>query len=218
MYVFDLARSRERVTVPIIAELERQSSDAEPQQVVSVAGRVKIAGDYPLEPGMTVSDLLRNATNMMRDPSVSEEEVAKMLATALQESARNLDAPPQQLYKELEGLASYIQNTRTELAALHAAGNATAEHIPSASDELDAVVAATEEATNTIMNCCDDIGAVAGRVVCRLSSQARRRVAARKRTRSRAPGAPRVPHSWAGVLWSWRTLSTPLPSWCRIIG
>ncbi len=111
-----------------------------------------------------VSDLLRNATAMMRDPSVSEEEVAKMLATALQESARNLDAPPQQLYRELEGLADYIQNTRQELSALHDAESVSSEHIPHASDQLDAVVAATEEATNTIMNCCDDIGAIAGRV------------------------------------------------------
>ncbi len=59
IYVFDLARSRERVVLPIIAELERQSGGAEPQQVVSVAGSIKIPGDYPLEPGMTVSDLIR---------------------------------------------------------------------------------------------------------------------------------------------------------------
>ena len=39
-----------------------------------------------------------------------------------------------------------------------------ATHFQNAWDELDAVVAATEEATNTIMNCCDDISAIAGKV------------------------------------------------------
>lgn len=59
VYVFDLATSRERVLAPIIAELDRQSGRDEPRQVVSVGGRVKVPGQYPLEPGMTVSDLIR---------------------------------------------------------------------------------------------------------------------------------------------------------------
>ncbi len=59
VYVFDLATSRERLMRPLLTELERQSAAGLPQQVVSVTGRVKVPGDYPLEPGMTVSDLLR---------------------------------------------------------------------------------------------------------------------------------------------------------------
>lgn len=111
-----------------------------------------------------ISDLLGEVTKKIRDASLSEEEVAKMLAGVLQESARTLDGAPLEIYRELEGLAAYIQGTRMELAALQAAESVSAEHIPSAGGELDAVVAATEEATNTIMNCCDDIGAVAGRI------------------------------------------------------
>jgi protein involved in polysaccharide export with SLBB domain len=59
IHVFDLAASRERVIAPIIAELDRQSGRDQPRQVVSVGGRVKVPGQYPLEPGMTVSDLIR---------------------------------------------------------------------------------------------------------------------------------------------------------------
>jgi polysaccharide export outer membrane protein len=59
VYVFDLATSRERVIDPMLAEFDRQSGANAPQQLVTISGRVKVPGNYPLEPGMTVSDLLR---------------------------------------------------------------------------------------------------------------------------------------------------------------
>jgi len=57
--VFDLDSSRDRVVAPIIQDLKRQSGLDQPLQVVGIGGRVKVPGLYPLEPGMTVSDLLR---------------------------------------------------------------------------------------------------------------------------------------------------------------
>jgi hypothetical protein len=59
VFVFDLATSRGRVIDPMLAELDRQSGVNVPQQLVTISGRVKVPGNYPLEPGMTVSDLLR---------------------------------------------------------------------------------------------------------------------------------------------------------------
>jgi len=59
VYVFDLASSRDRVIEPIIRELDRQSGREQPRQVVSIGGRVKVPGQYPLERGMTVRDLIR---------------------------------------------------------------------------------------------------------------------------------------------------------------
>ena len=59
VYIFELGTSRERVIGPLLTELEQQSRADLPQQIVTVSGRVKIPGSYPLEPGMTVSDLLR---------------------------------------------------------------------------------------------------------------------------------------------------------------
>ncbi len=77
VYVFDLSRSRKRVVLPIVAELDRQSSGSEPQQVVSVAGRVKVPGDYPLEPGMRVSDLLRAGGGLDQAAYSQEAELTR---------------------------------------------------------------------------------------------------------------------------------------------
>jgi polysaccharide export outer membrane protein len=59
IFVFNLSASRERVLEPIIRDLELQASPDRPEQVVSVDGRVKAPGRYPLEPTMRVSDLIR---------------------------------------------------------------------------------------------------------------------------------------------------------------
>ncbi len=62
--VFDLAPGRERIIKPLLDELRLQSGLARPTEVVRVEGRVKVPGEYPLEVGMTVSDLLRAGGNL----------------------------------------------------------------------------------------------------------------------------------------------------------
>jgi protein involved in polysaccharide export with SLBB domain len=57
--VFDLSASRARVLEPVIRDLELQATPDKPEQVVSIDGRVKAPGKYPLEPTMHVSDLIR---------------------------------------------------------------------------------------------------------------------------------------------------------------
>jgi polysaccharide biosynthesis/export protein len=57
--VFDLESGRDRIIQPLIEELRLQSHFDRPAEVVQVQGRVKVPGEYPLEPGMRVSDLLR---------------------------------------------------------------------------------------------------------------------------------------------------------------
>lgn len=59
IHVFDLQASRERVVGPLIEELKRQSDRDQPTRVVGIGGRAKVAGQYPLEPGMRVTDLIR---------------------------------------------------------------------------------------------------------------------------------------------------------------
>lgn len=59
IYVFDLESGRDRIIEPLMRELRMQSRIDEPTAEVSVAGKIKVPGRYPLEPGMTVSDLLR---------------------------------------------------------------------------------------------------------------------------------------------------------------
>ncbi len=62
--VFDLETSRERIIRPLMNELRTQASFQRPTEVVSVDGKVKVPGEYPLEPGMKVSDLIRAGGNL----------------------------------------------------------------------------------------------------------------------------------------------------------
>jgi protein involved in polysaccharide export with SLBB domain len=57
--VFDLQSSRDRVIQPLIEDLRQQSNISRPEEVVRIDGRANVPGEYPLETGMTVRDLIR---------------------------------------------------------------------------------------------------------------------------------------------------------------
>lgn len=57
--VFDTESGRQRIVSPLLEEMRRQSRIDAPSRIVRIDGRVKAGGDYPLEPHMRVSDLLR---------------------------------------------------------------------------------------------------------------------------------------------------------------
>lgn len=57
--VFDLESGRERIIRPLLNELRTQASFGKPTEVVTIDGRVKVPGEYPLEPGMRIRDLIR---------------------------------------------------------------------------------------------------------------------------------------------------------------
>jgi polysaccharide biosynthesis/export protein len=57
--VFDLESGRRDVLDPMLEEIRRQARIDQPGEVVRIDGRVKARGDYPLEPRMRISDLLR---------------------------------------------------------------------------------------------------------------------------------------------------------------
>ncbi len=57
--VFDLQSSRDRVIEPLLDDLKVQSSIGLPNEVVRIGGRANVPGEYPLEQGMTVRDLIR---------------------------------------------------------------------------------------------------------------------------------------------------------------
>ena len=59
LIVFDMESGREQVIKPILDEMRRQSRIELPTEIVRIDGRIKARGDYPLEPRMRVSDLLR---------------------------------------------------------------------------------------------------------------------------------------------------------------
>lgn len=57
--VFDAEAGRRQALEPLLAEIRRQADINRPSEIVRIDGRVKAAGEYPLEPGMRVSDLVR---------------------------------------------------------------------------------------------------------------------------------------------------------------
>jgi protein involved in polysaccharide export with SLBB domain len=77
VYAFDVASSRDRVVAPIILDLTRQASRNEPLQVVGIGGRAKVPGQYPLEQGMRVSDLLRAGGSLDQAAYGSEAELTR---------------------------------------------------------------------------------------------------------------------------------------------
>jgi chemotaxis protein CheZ len=95
--------------------------------------------------------------------SLGREMVVEIVHSILSSMQGDISAEDMRLYKELEVLARYIHDARAELAELRPA-EIRDQHIPSATDELDAVVGATEAATNTIMDTCDVIGMIASEV------------------------------------------------------
>jgi protein involved in polysaccharide export with SLBB domain len=75
--VFDLSASRERIVAPVIRDLELQASPDQPAQVVSIDGKVKSPGRYPLEPAMRVSDLIRAGGSLEDSAYAGEAELTR---------------------------------------------------------------------------------------------------------------------------------------------
>ncbi len=59
LYVFNRDIGRGHIVGPLLEELRIQAPSNQPLPVVRVGGRVRAAGEYPLEAGMRISDLLR---------------------------------------------------------------------------------------------------------------------------------------------------------------
>lgn len=84
------------------------------------------------------------------------EEVARVVEAIMTSLQGDLYAADLKLYTELEALAEYIQHAREEIAELRPQ-EIRDNLLPSATDELDAVVGATEEATHSIMDAAEKI-------------------------------------------------------------
>jgi chemotaxis protein CheZ len=77
--------------------------------------------------------------------------LAEVAAQSLQSFFQAMDA---KVYGELREIAGYIESMRHEIGALQV-NDLKETRIPAAGEELDAIVQATEAATNTIMECAE---------------------------------------------------------------
>ncbi len=112
------------------------------------AGKVDAALRQRLE------ELKRKHGDTVRTADIAE--VVESLMATLKGDVAAVDLS---IYAELESLARYIQAAKTEIAQLRP-DEVKEQHLPAATDQLDAIVEATAEATHTIMDAAETIEGV----------------------------------------------------------
>lgn len=96
-----------------------------------------------------------------RMPSYTKDEIQEVVTEMLSSMEGDLSEMNLKLYAEVESLARYIVTAKSEIAALRP-DEIMSDHIPSATDELDAIVGSTEEATNGILQAMESLEALTG--------------------------------------------------------
>jgi chemotaxis protein CheZ len=116
------------------------------------------------EIGRRVAALAKSGPGL--DPADIKEVVESVLASMdLDLTTGNL-----KVYSEIQGLAQFIRDLKTEIATLRP-DDVTEEHLPAANDELEAVVGATEKATNEIFEAVEAIEALAEKMDGKVAEQ-----------------------------------------------
>jgi chemotaxis protein CheZ len=95
------------------------------------------------------------------DGPLSSEDVTSIVRQVIESLGGDVSTADLKFYSELEDLARYIRQAKQDITSITPKDIST-DHIPRATEELDAVVGATEDATNKIMDVCDEIAAIAG--------------------------------------------------------
>jgi chemotaxis protein CheZ len=105
----------------------------------------------------------RLAEIRVRYPGSEPEMVAEVVRAVLATMSGDLSAQETSLLAEVEALGRTIACAKAEIAALRV-DDITDNHIPFATDELDAIIEHTATATNAILNSCETLDDVAGSV------------------------------------------------------
>ncbi len=84
----------------------------------------------------------------------SDESIEAAVRAVLGTLSGDLSVTEAALLGELESLGREVARAKAEIAAMRVE-DINASHIPTATDELDAVVEHTAEATNEILDCCE---------------------------------------------------------------
>lgn len=93
----------------------------------------------------------------------NKEKVAKIINSVLEKVSKAEEVSRETIYHELLDVQKIIEEMRKQVG-MTGVGDINDSYIPGATDELDAVVEATAQATGTIMDCCDVIMEKAGEV------------------------------------------------------
>jgi len=98
------------------------------------------------------------------------EEVAAIVESVLTSLQGDLSSADVRLYHELEQLSQLIQSAKSEIAAIRPE-DINEQHIPTATDELDAIVGATEDATGAILDSMEKIEALTSKMEAEIGTQ-----------------------------------------------
>lgn len=96
-----------------------------------------------------------------RYPDADPDMVAEVVRSLLASMSGDLTAKETALLAEVEELGRTITAAKAEIAAL-GVDDITASHIPSATDELDAIVQHTASATDAILESCEMLDRLGG--------------------------------------------------------
>ena len=91
-----------------------------------------------------------------RSEDVTFADVAGLAEIAVQSLQSFFDRLDASVYRELREIAQYIEAMKREIAALQA-NELKDNRIPAAGEELGAIVKQTEQATNDIMQCAEEL-------------------------------------------------------------
>jgi chemotaxis protein CheZ len=87
---------------------------------------------------------------------INRDEIEKVVQSVVATLRGDMTAHELSLYAELEGLSRFIRHAKAEIAALRP-DEIQDKHLPTAADELDAIVGSTEQATNVILDSVEKI-------------------------------------------------------------
>ena len=94
---------------------------------------------------------------------VAVTEIAEIVDGILNSLSGDLTGSDLRLYHEVQSLAAYIDSAKSEIASIRPQ-DITEEHIAVATDELDAIVRHTEEATDNILDAAEKLEAIADKI------------------------------------------------------
>ncbi len=91
-----------------------------------------------------------------RGDSVSIGDIAEVVESIVTTIDGDISAIDIEVHKQIRDLVDYIQNAKQEIAAIRPT-DIKDHHIPAATDELDAIVKTTEDATGSILDAAEDL-------------------------------------------------------------
>lgn len=113
------------------------------------------SGTQPTQVANLLHDLQQKESG-----SVRVEDISAVVEGIMESLREELSDADRQVFVELESLSDFIAGTKRDIAALRP-DEVKDEFLPAATDELDAIVAATADATHKIMDSAEAIEGVA---------------------------------------------------------